>query len=140
MIRPKQLAAALSVIAVVSLAGCSSNRMEHNHMHAAANASMEPIQVELSWSPQQAKAGEPVTFQAAVTQAGEAVEDAREVLFEVVSSEDETVKVEVKGVSAGDGVYEAEWTFEEDGEYKVTSHVTARTQHSMPGKMLTVQP
>lgn len=83
MIKPKQLAAALFVIAVTSVVGCSSNSTEHNHMHAAANVSMEPIQVELSWNPEQGKVGGQITFQAEVTQAGEPVNDAREVLLKL---------------------------------------------------------
>lgn len=140
MIKPKQLAAALFIVAAISLGGCSASSTEHEHMHAAANVSMEPIKVELGWSPEKGRVNEPVLFQAVVTQAGEPVDDAREVLFEIVSKNDETVKLELKGKAAGNGVYEAETVFEQEGGYSVTSHVTARTQHSMPSRELTVVP
>lgn len=140
MIKPKQLIALLFIVTLTTLGGCSGNSAEHNHMQAAANVSMEPIKVELSWGPEQGKVNEPVTFKVVVTQAGEPVDDAKEVLFEIVDKDDESVKVELKGTSAGSGTYQAEGTFAQDGAYSVTSHVTARTQHSMPSKELTVLP
>lgn len=109
-------------------------------MHAAANSSMSPIKVELSWTPEQVNAGTAVSFKAVVTQDGEPVDDAREVMFEVNEAADKTQKVEIKGESAGEGAYVGEHTFEEAGEFSVTSHVTARTQHSMPSKKLVVAP
>jgi hypothetical protein len=140
MIIPKRLITLLFIVTVSTLGGCSGKSAEHNHMQAAANVSMEPIKVELGWNPKQGKVNEPVTFKAVVTQAGEAVDDAKEVLFEIVDKDDESVKVELKGTSAGSGTYEAEGTFVQEGTYNVTSHVTARTQHSMPSKELTVMP
>ncbi|WP_162165059.1 FixH family protein [Paenibacillus graminis] len=109
-------------------------------MHAESNMSMEPIKVELSWSPLQVAAGQKVVFEALVTQDGQPVDDAKEVLFEVVNKNDKGQKLEFAGESSGDGIYKAEGTMEADGEFTVTSHVTARTQHSMPSKKLVVQP
>ncbi|QSF42631.1 FixH family protein [Paenibacillus tianjinensis] len=140
MIKPKQFIAILFIVMMSTLGGCSENSAEHNHMHAADNVSMEPIKVELSWSPEQGKVNEPVSFKAVVTQAGEAVDDAKEVLFEIVNTNDGSIKLELKGTSSGSGTYEAEGSFAQEGEYSVTSHVTARTQHSMPSKELTVLP
>ncbi|CAH1192600.1 hypothetical protein PAECIP111892_01037 [Paenibacillus auburnensis] len=140
MIKPKQLIALLFIVSMSTLGGCSKNSSEHNHMQAAVNVSMEPIKVELSWSPEQVKVHEPVSFKAVVTQAGEAVDDAKEVLFEIVNINDESIKLELKGTSSGSGTYEAEGSFAQEGKYSVTSHVTARTQHSMPSKELTVLP
>lgn len=140
MIKPKQFIAILFIVTMSTLGGCSENSAEHNHMQAAINVSMEPIKVELSWSPEQGKVNEPVSFKVVVTQAGQAVDDAKEVLFEIVNANDESIKLELKGTSAGDGTYEAEGSFAQGGGYSVTSHVTARTQHSMPSKELTVLP
>lgn len=74
-------------------------------MHAAANSSMSPIKVELSWTPEEVTAGTAASFKAVVTQDGEPVDDAREVMFEVNEAADKTKKVEIKGESAGEGAY-----------------------------------
>lgn len=140
MIKPKRLIALLVAISMSTLGGCSGNSAEPNHMQAAANVSMEPVKAELSWSPQQAKVNETVAFTAVVTQAGEPVDDAKEVLFEIVNKADDSVKLELQGTSAGNGTYQAEDIFVQEGVYRVTSHVTARTQHSMPSQELTVLP
>jgi hypothetical protein len=68
------------------------------------------------------------------------VDDAKEVLFEIVSKNDAEQKIELTGKLVSDGIYQAEGTFEKEGQYIVTSHVTARTLHSMPNKELTVKP
>ncbi len=109
-------------------------------MHSAANMSMEPIKVELNWNPQQVTAGQKVTFEAHVTQDGEPVDDAKEVLFEIVNNSNKEQTLELTGESAGEGTYRAEGVLKSEGDYTVTSHVSARTQHSMPSKKLVVQP
>lgn len=140
MNKPKKMLALVCIAVMTVLGGCSGNSGEHNHMQAAANVSMEPIKVELSWDHTEISVNQKVIFEAVVTQAGEPVDDAREVLFEIVNLGDEAQKLELTGKLAGNGTYEAEGSFELEGQYKVTSHVTARTQHSMPSKELTVLP
>ncbi|MBW4080426.1 FixH family protein [Paenibacillus sp. S150] len=140
MINHRKLAAFCSIIIAASIAGCSESREAENGLHTAANMSMQPIQVELDWSPGQVSAGQQVTFEALVTQDGEPVDDAKEVLFEIVNDNNKSRKFEFRGKSAGDGTYRAEGRIDGEGEYTVTSHVTARTQHSMPSKKLVVQP
>ncbi|WP_249899103.1 FixH family protein [Paenibacillus sp. PK3_47] len=140
MNKPKQWMALISIAAITVLGGCSGNNSEHDHMHTAADVSMEPIKVELSWSPADISVNQMVIFEAVVTQEGEPVDDAREVVFEIVNSGDETQKLELAGESAGNGTYIAEGSLNQEGTYKVTSHVTARTQHSMPSKELSVLP
>ncbi|MBT2287942.1 FixH family protein [Paenibacillus albidus] len=139
MNNPRKMLSFVSIIIAALVGGCSSSGHESGHMNAA-NISMEPIKVELSWTPDEVSVNEPVTFVAKVTQEDQAVEDAKEVLFEIVNKNDEAQKLEIAGESVGDGVYEAEVTLKNEGEYKVTSHVSARTQHSMPSKELTVLP
>ncbi|MCE3201325.1 FixH family protein [Paenibacillus sonchi] len=140
MLNPRKLTALLSLIIAATLSGCSGGNGDMNHMHAESNMSMEPIKVELSWSPLQVAAGQKVVFEALVTQEGQPVDDAKEVLFEIVSNNNSESKLEFTGESAGNGIYKAEGTMEAEGEFTVTSHVTARTQHSMPSKKLVVQP
>lgn len=140
MLNSRKLNVLLSLIIAATVSGCSGGKGDNNHMHAESNMSMEPIKVELSWSPLQVAAGQKVVFEALVTQDGQPVDDAKEVLFEVVNKNDRGQKLEFAGESSGDGIYKAEGTMEAEGEFTVTSHVTARTQHSMPSKKLVVQP
>ncbi|WP_313641138.1 FixH family protein [Paenibacillus sp.] len=123
------------------LGGCSSDQTKHSGIHNMnMNMSMEPIKVELHWSPEEVVVNQKVTFEAVVTQDNSAVDDAKEVLFEIVNKDDDGQKIELKGKLVGDGIYQAEGTLAKEGQYIVTSHVTARTQHSMPNKELSVKP
>ncbi|OME01549.1 hypothetical protein BSK54_12905 [Paenibacillus odorifer] len=141
MMRSKKLVAVLLGATLLVLGGCSSNGTKHSEIHNMnMNMSMEPIKVELQWSPEEVVVNQKVTFEALVTQDNEAVDDAKEVLFEIVNKNDEGQKIELKGKLIGKGVYQAEGTLEKEGQYNVTSHVTARTQHSMPSKELSVKP
>lgn len=140
MKKSKKWMGLLAIMSVSTIVSCSGNGNESNHMHAGTAQSMEPIQVELSWSPEQISIHERIIFEAQVTQGGEPVDDAKAVLFEIVNAEDEDDKQELEGKPSGKGTYTAEGSFEQAGSYEVISHVTARTQHSMPTKTLTVQP
>ncbi|HEY4392309.1 MAG TPA: FixH family protein, partial [Paenibacillus sp.] len=115
--------------------GCG-DKSSTNHVDSMA---MEPIQVGLQVNPTEIQVGEKVHFEAKVTYQGKTVDDAKEVMFEIWKdgdSEDQHSKVTVK--SAGEGSYVFEKTFKEAGNYHVTSHVTARDQHSMPSEEFTV--
>jgi len=125
------------------LVGCSSDQTKHSGVHNMnmnMDMSMEPIKVELHWNPEEVVVNQKVTFEAVVTQDNLAVDDAKEVLFEIVSKDDSEQKIEFKGKLVSDGIYQAEGTLTKEGQYIVTSHVTARTQHSMPNKELSVKP
>ncbi|WP_449603675.1 FixH family protein [Paenibacillus sp. Marseille-Q9583] len=125
------------------LGGCSSDQTKHSGVHNMnmnMDMSMEPIKVELNWNPDEVVVNQKVTFEAVVTQDNLAVDDAKEVLFEIVSKDDSEQKIEFKGKLVSDGIYQAEGTLAKEGQYIVTSHVTARTQHSMPNKELSVKP
>lgn len=130
----------ISLIMGMTLAGCSGDNGEHMDHMSAAGSSMQPIKVELSWSPEKVTAGTKVSFKAVVTQEGKPVDDAKEVMFEITDTADTSKKLEIEGTSDGEGAYVGENTFAEAGTFTVISHVTARTQHSMPSKELVVQP
>lgn len=140
MKKSKNLMTLIAVMAMSVMVGCSEKKGDLNHMHDSSEHSMEPIQVELSWSPAQASVHEKIIFEAKVTQGGEPVDDAKAVMFEIVNAAKEEDKQELEGKPSGKGTYTAEGSFGEAGSYEVTSHVTARTQHSMPTRTLTVQP
>lgn len=96
---------------------------------------VEELVVEIQ-TPEQVEAGENVPLLAKVTQGGEAVEDADEVVFEVwqSGSRDDSEMLEAKHV--GEGVYEAETKLEE-GLYFAYAHTTARQLHVMPKHEIT---
>jgi len=125
------------------LVGCTSDQAKPSGLHNMnmnMNMSMEPIEVELRWSPDEIVVNQKITFEALVTQDSAPVDDAKEVLFEVKSKDYEDHKLEFQGKLVGDGIYQAEGIIKLAGVYTVTSHVTARSLHSMPSKELTVNP
>lgn len=138
LIQRKMVSLLLSVFLIV-LGGCSSSKPDPSEAHDV-DLSMVPIKVELNLSPEKIVVDQRVTFAAVVTQDNAPVDDAKEVMFEIVNMEDKEQKIELTGKLIGDGVYQAEGTIDKVGLYSVTSHVTARTQHSMPSKEFSVQP
>lgn len=140
MIKPRISSGLICILMGITLAGCSGDNEGMEHMHASADSSMVPIKVNLSWSPEEVAVNDKVSFKAVVTQDGKPVNDAKEVLFEIADTSGDSKSMKLKGKGEGDGAYVGETTFEQAGKYSVTSHVTARTQHSMPTKELVVQP
>lgn len=104
---------------------------------SGAGEMMEEVIVEINTA-QQAEVAESVVLSATVTQGGEAVEDADEVVYEVWESghRDDSEMIEAEHVE--DGVYEAETVFEEEGLYYMQAHTTARRLHVMPKQEITV--
>lgn len=91
---------------------------------------VEPIEAEVIM-PEELDTGDQ-TLETEVTQAGEGVSDADEVVFEVWQHGDKDNSEMIEQETEEDGVYSAEYTFEEDGIYLVQPHVTAREMHTMP--------
>ncbi|MHA7138805.1 FixH family protein [Rossellomorea arthrocnemi] len=73
-----------------------------------------------------------------VTQAGESVEDADDIQFEVWKMNDNEESEMIKATHEKDGVYSIRKTFNEAGIYYVQTHVTARDMHVMPKKQFLV--
>ncbi|QQK77475.1 FixH family protein [Salicibibacter cibarius] len=92
--------------------------------------STEAIDVEVTM-PEEMDTGEHM-LETQVTQEDEAVTDADEVVFEVWEDGSKEDSDMIEQEAENDGVYSAEYTFEEDGIYLVQPHVTARGMHSMP--------
>lgn len=91
------------------------------------------LNVDLTVDPIQGKMNEPVKFQAKVTYGDEVVTDADDVSFEIwLANSDDHDKIAVK--HKGNGIYELEKAFDEEGTYYVYAHVTARDMHNMPKK------
>lgn len=74
--------------------------------------------------------GDEWTLQAEITHAGEPVEDADYVIFEVWNDESEQSTM-INGVHVGDGIYEGDYQFPEISTYYIQAHVTARGMHVM---------
>ncbi|MGE7759860.1 FixH family protein [Peribacillus sp. NPDC097895] len=112
----------LFCMALILLAGCGKEE-EIPQM----------LNVDLSVVPNKGKVNEPVKFQAKVTYGDEEVTDADDVSFEIwLANSDDHDKIPAK--HKGNGIYELEKPFEEEGTYYVYAHVTARDMHNMPKK------
>lgn len=104
-----------------------------------AKDEMPPLlEVEL-YVPETGSPSEPVKVEAFVTYGDEKVKDADEVVFEVWAEGDKENSRMIDSTNNGDGTYEAEITFSEEGEYVVQVHVTARNQHNMPTANISIK-
>lgn len=125
---------ALLLTAGLVLSACGQT--EESHEGHTKSASVEPVEVNLT-VPDKGEADQKVTLQAKVTQAYKAIK-ADEVIFEIIKdgNSDDSVKKTVKETE--DGIYKLDYTFKDDGSYKVISHVTAKSQHTMPDQTIVV--
>ena len=87
---------------------------------------------------EQLNVGETIELAARVTQDEEAVNDAKEVKFEVWESGFRDDGEMIDGQLTEDGVYVAEHTFDHDGVFYMFAHTTARGMHVMPKQELIV--
>lgn len=127
----KMLFLSLMVIAFLLVSACN------NKQHPANNELPEFVEVNLTVTPENGKANEPIVFEAKVTQGDENVEDADEVKFEIWRAKDEEhEKITVE--HSEDGIYRLEKTFQQEGTYYIISHVTARDMHNMPKEVFVV--
>jgi hypothetical protein len=121
------------VLAAITLSACGANEKPKS---TTADEVPEILKVELT-VPETATAGEEVAFTAAVTQGADLVEDANEVEFEILNlttGEKEVIEADLNEEKQ----YASSYTFEKNGKYDITSHVTARDMHTMPTKQVTV--
>lgn len=131
----KKRYALISVMIMMAIALAACNDSKANKSDELVMA--DPIMVDLMLNADTVAVGEKVLIQAKVNQAGEPVEDASKVEFEIIrEGGGMQVKVPVQHIESG--VYELEKAFNKPGTYRITSHVTARGQHSMPLKELQV--
>lgn len=76
------------------------------------------------------------TLSVTVSQGDQAVEDASEVQFEIWKADSKEESEMIRAEHTGDGIYEVQKSFSEEGSYFVQTHVTARDLHVMPKKNL----
>ncbi len=95
--------------------------------------------LEVEFEPQEtAKLGETVELLATVTYGDELVTDAKEMDFEYWLEDDEDNSEMVEATNNDDGTYSIEVEFEEEGEYWIYAHTTARDLHTMPKRSIQV--
>lgn len=91
----------------------------------------ELVQVEIRIPSDSIKAGMSTQIEAYVSQCGQPVNDAQKVEFEIWNkNHNEHEKIEV--TLQGNGIYNINKAFMEEGTYVVIAHVTARDMHVMP--------
>lgn len=123
----------LLAVLVLLLAACGSD----DSGSAGTGDMVIEVEVEIL-TEEQAEPNEDVVLAAAVSQGGEAVEDADEVVFEVWQSGHRDHGEMIEAAHTEDGHYEAETAFEEEGLYFIQAHTTARSMHVMPKQEITV--
>ena len=132
----KRFLAIGSILTVLILGACGETEKHTNHDATSSDEVPEIVEVELT-VPETALAGEAVTFTAKVSQGDEIVEDADEVKFEVhnlSSGEKEMIEASLNE----DKLYTIDYTFKANGTFDITSHVTARSMHTMPYKQISI--
>ncbi|MET3684082.1 hypothetical protein ABID56_002208 [Alkalibacillus flavidus] len=126
---------AIAIILLVLSACGSDDNAENNDESAEADA-LTPLKVEIL-TEQEVEAGE-VTLSAHVTHGNNNVNEADEVEFEVWQEGSKEQSEMITGSFTEEGVYEASYTFEDDGIYYMIAHVTALDQHTMPQQPIAV--
>ncbi len=132
----KRFLAIGSILTALLLGACGTNEEQKDQGATSSDEVPEILEVDLT-VPETAVAGEEVTFTASVTQGEEIVEDANEVKFEVLnlsSGEKEMIEASLNE----DKLYTIDYTFKTNGTYDITSHVTARSMHTMPTKQISI--
>jgi YtkA-like len=115
------------------LAGCGNSDAEIDGNEGVPGLVEASLEV-----PESAGLNEEVSFTVTVTQSGEAVDDADEVVFEIWKGEERERSEEIEAEVDGEGKYTVKKSFSEDGIYSVQSHVTARDFHTMPKKTIAI--
>ncbi len=130
----------LTVLVISVLAACGNDKKEEEHNHSEHKSSDKPQALEVALNvPKEAESGEEVELSAEVTLGKEKVKDADEVMFEIVKDGDKGSSEMKKVKENKDGVYKLKYKFKDAGKYNVTSHVTARDQHTMPNKDIVIK-
>lgn len=129
---------AVSVVIVTTglfiLSACSDSAYDKE---SGQGLFQDIINVNIKTSPDKIVLNQPVTINASVSQGGDAVNDAKEVEFEVWKWGDKNHET-LKGKHQGEGVYSIEKEFPSEGIYYVIAHVSARGMHNMPRRQLVV--
>lgn len=77
-------------------------------------------------------------LQVRVSQGGEPVTDADEVLFELWNDSEGGESTRIEAIHIGEGMYQIDQTFNATGVYTIQTHITARALHIMPKRQFRV--
>ncbi|WP_261132097.1 FixH family protein [Bacillus sp. Marseille-Q3570] len=124
------------LIMTIALTACG-DREQHAEHKEKKEVSTEMLEVQLH-GPDTLVKSETGHFEAVVIQGDEKVEDAEEVEFEIWLEGAKETSINLEAENEGNGVYSVKHSFEQEGEYIVQSHVTARDMHTMPTKKVIV--
>lgn len=122
--------------AVIILTGCG-NSEGNGGPSSEEMDSLEPIEVEINMA-EKAEAREEIEIGAYVTQAEQPVTDAREVSFEIWKEGEKKDSEQILVEEPVEDKYSIAYTFDEEGVFHVTAHVTARNMHRMPTEEITI--
>ncbi|OUM90909.1 MAG: hypothetical protein BAA01_00315 [Bacillus thermozeamaize] len=113
------------------LMACGNVHEPSEGEHKLGNPS-EPVMVEFVTAADSLEPNKDVKLQVKVTQGGNAVSDADEVIFEIWKEGNKEGAEKIPAHHEGDGIYSIAYRFPESGNYEVIAHVTARGMHTMP--------
>jgi hypothetical protein len=114
------------------LGGCSES--EQSNVSKTSD-----LEVEVFSNPKKVKLLEPVKITALVTSDGVEVSEKAEVEFELIKKDSATIGY-VTPDYIGDGKYQIETIFDEEGVYQIVSHVSLGNDHEMPIYEINVSP
>ncbi|MGI8314865.1 FixH family protein [Halobacillus mangrovi] len=126
------------LILLLAACGTSEGEQDTTQGEETTEDSLTPPEVEVQFE-EPLPVNEETTIKAVVTQGDKKVGDAEYVEFEIwndANGEDSSEKVKASHTS--DGVYEASYTFKEEGTYQVIAHTQVGDLHTMPQKEVTV--
>lgn len=112
----------LLIILMSACSGTIEEEKEQNYL--------DPIEVELVMSTD-LQVNEELITEAIVTQGGESVSDASEVIFEIWQHGNPSTYSSNEGINLGNGAYQVSWNATSEGVYYIYYHVTARGMHRM---------
>ncbi|TDM12624.1 FixH family protein [Macrococcus lamae] len=120
------------LIVLLFLSACDNGQSGHaGHHNSGSSEKLAPLKVSLT-VPEKAQAGDKVDLKAKVTYGKDNVNDADEVMFEIIKDNKAKSSVKEKVAQAKAGVYTLKYSFDKPGTYTIISHVTAKNQHTMP--------
>jgi len=126
------------LILITILAACSNDNSEKEDKDTEqAEEELEVLEVDLD-TPKTLDVDEKTTLSAKVTYGDEDVKDADEVEYEIWEEGNKEASTMHEAKNEKDGTYTYETSFDDDGEYVVQVHVTAKEQHNMPKNNITV--
>lgn len=117
---------------IITVAGCAGK-------DEASQNITNGLEVTVTSNPSAAKLLEPVKVLATVKRGGVKVGEEAEVEFELIKKDGSPIGT-VRPERIGEGEYQIETIFDEEGIYQIVSHVTFGAEHEMPIHEITVSP